>query len=153
MSRSLSFANLSNLKEIYRAMQAHEELKHVRQDKLRKRIEANQCIYHDGVAITFQQYKKRTRVGDFQVPAGAIMIHQIVNAKQFSGKGGTVFERFFDEIVKPSGGDLYLSVRKKNAVACSFYERHGMVVVGKVDWAGGTLPGLLYRRETIRNKS
>jgi len=145
MSRSLSFAKLSDLKEIHRAMQAHEELKHVRQDRLKKRIEANQCVYQDGVAITFQQYKKRTRVGEVQVPAGAIMIHQIVNAKQGNGKGGKVFEQFFEEIVKPSGGDLYLSVRKENAVACSFYERHGMVVVGKVDWKGGTLPGLVYK--------
>lgn len=139
-------AKLSDLKEIYRFMQAHEELKHVRQDKLRERIEARQCIYQDGVAITFQKYKKSTRVGGVQVPAGAIMIHQIVNGRQFSGKGGEVFEQFVEEIVKPSGGDLYLSVRKANAVACAFYARHGMKVVGKVDWSRGTLPGLVYRR-------
>src|SRR5208337_3831412 len=88
---------------------------------------------------------KRTRVGDVQIPAGSIMLHQILNSRQFSGKGGEVFEQFVKEIVKPSGGDLYLSVRKENAVACSFYQRHGMKVVGKVAWSGGTLPGLVYR--------
>ena len=72
------------------------------------------------------------------------MLHQILNSKQFSGKGDKVFEQFVKEIVKPSGGDLYLSVRKENAVACSFYERHGMSVVGKVSWSSGTLPGLVY---------
>lgn len=141
----MRYATLADLKEIYGFLQAHEELKHVRQDKLRKRIEAGQCVYHDGVAITFQKYKKRTRVGDVQVPAGAIMLHQIVNGRQFSGKGGEIFEKFVKEVVKPSGGDLYLSVRKSNTVACRFYEKHGMKVVGKVAWSGGTLPGLVYR--------
>jgi len=139
------YATLDDLKEIYRLMQAHAELKHVRQDKLKKRIEAGQCIYQDGVAITFQKYKKRTRVGDLNIPAGSIMLHQIANGRQFSGAGGRVFEQFVEEIVEPSGGDLYLSVRKANAVARAFYTRHGMRIVGKVDWSGGTLPGLVYR--------
>jgi len=126
-------------------MQAHEELKHVRQDKLKKRIEAGQCVYQDGVAITFQKYKKRTRVGDLDIPAGAIMLHQIVNGKQFSGAGGRVFEQFVEEIVKPSGGDLYLTVRRENTVACRFYERHCMNVVGTVTWKKRTIPGRVYR--------
>jgi len=50
-----------------------------------------------------------------------------------------------DGIVKPSGGDLYLSVRKENAVACRFYERHGMKIAGKVSWSGGSIPGLVFR--------
>lgn len=140
----MRYATLGDLQEIARAMRAHEELEHVRQDKLKKRILAKQCIYQDGVAITFQTYKKKTRVGDLDIPSGAIMLHQIVNAKQFSGAGGRVFEQFVQEIVVPSGGDLYLSVRKENAVARAFYERHGMNVVGRVDWSGGTLPGVIY---------
>jgi ribosomal protein S18 acetylase RimI-like enzyme len=50
-----------------------------------------------------------------------------------------------DEVVKPSGGNLYLSVRKENSVACRFYERHGMKVAGTVDWKNGTILGLVYR--------
>jgi hypothetical protein len=56
------------------------------------------------------------------------------------GASGRVFEQFVEEIVKPSGGDLYLSVRKENAVACSFYERHGMKVVGTADWRQARSP-------------
>jgi hypothetical protein len=97
------------------------------------------------VVITYQKYRKRTAVGTVQVPAGAIMLHQILNSDQFSGKGGKVFEQFVREIVKPSGGDLYLSVRKQNAVACRFYERRRMKVAGTVAWKNGTIPGLVYR--------
>jgi len=118
---------------------------HVRQDTLRRRIEAHQCIYQDGVVITYQRYKKRTRVGDVQIPARSIMLHQILNSAQFNGVGRRVFRRFVDEIVKPSDGELYLTVRKQNKVACSFYERNNMMVVGTVAWKNSTIPGLVYR--------
>jgi hypothetical protein len=139
-------ATLGDLKEIYGHFQKRKAVfPHVRQDKLKRMIEAGQVVWQDGVIVTYQQYKKRTRVGDVQMPAGSIMLHQILNSRQFSGSGGKVFEQFVKEIVKPSGGDLYLSVREENAVACAFYECHGMKVVGKVAWSGGTLPGLVYR--------
>jgi len=73
------------------------------------------------------------------------MIHQIINSDQFNGAGRRVFRQFVDEVVEPSGGDLYLSVRKENAVACRFYERHGMKVAGAVAWKKKTVPGLVYR--------
>jgi hypothetical protein len=115
----MNHANLADLKEIYAQFQKRKDVfPHVRQDKLRRMIEAGQVVWQDGVVITYQRYKKRTRVGDIDIPAGSIMLHQILNTQQFSGAGGRVFERFVGEIVKPSGGDLYLSVRKENAMAC-----------------------------------
>ena len=139
-------ASLRDLKAIYRHFQAHHDVfPHIRQDGLKRRIEAGQSVYQDGVVITYQQYRKKTRVGDVQVPAGAIMLHQILNSRQFNGAGRRVFRRFVDEIVEPSGGDLYLTVRKENAVARRFYERHCMKVVGTVAWKKRTIPGLVYR--------
>jgi hypothetical protein len=140
----VNHATLSDLKEIYGHFQRRKDVfPHVRQDKLRRMIEAAQVVWQDGIIVTYQQYKKKTRI---DIPAGSIMLHQILNSRQFSGKGGEVFEQFVKEVVKPSGGDLYLSVRKENAVACSFYSRHGMKVVGTADWSAGTIPGLVYRR-------
>ena len=139
-------ANIRDLKAIYRHFQARRNLfPHVRQDVPKRRIEANQCIYHDGVVVTFQQYRKRTRVGDVQVPAGSIMLHQILNTNQFNGAGRRVFQQFVTEIVRPFGRDLYLSVRKANTVACQFYERHGMNVAGAVAWKNATVPGAVYK--------
>lgn len=149
-------ATLRDLTAIYRQFQAHRDVfPHIRQDALKRRIEAHRCIWQDGVVITYQQYRKRTAVGDVQVPAGAIMLHQILNSGQFNGAGSRVFEQFVKEVVKNAGGDLYLSVRKKNTVACRFYERHGMKVVGTVAWKNRTIPGLVYRlheRSTISNQ-
>ncbi|MES2392960.1 MAG: hypothetical protein V4555_15040 [Acidobacteriota bacterium] len=141
-------ADPADLKTIYALFSSRRDIfPHVRQDALRRRIEAMQCIFEDGVVITFQQYRKRTRVGDLDIPSGAIMLHQIINGNQFSGAGGRVFDRFFKETVVPSGGDLYLTVRSENAVACNFYERHGMKIVGKVAWSAGSIPGLIYRKK------
>ena len=143
----MRYAELDELKPIYGLFSTRRDIfPHIRQDTLRRRIENKQCIYEDGVVITFQQYRKRTRVGDFNIPYGSIMLHQIVNGNQFNGFGGRVFDRFFEEIVVPSGGDLYLTVRFENTTACAFYGRHGMIVVGTVSWAGRTIPGLLYRK-------
>lgn len=146
-------ASLRDLKAIYRHFQAHRNVfPHIRRDALKRRIERYQCIYQDGVVITYQQYRKRTRVGDVDVPAGAIMLHQILNCNQFSGAGRRVFRKFVDEIVKPTGGDLYLSVRRENEVACRFYERHGMTVAGTVAWKNRTIPGLVYRLHLHRRQ-
>jgi hypothetical protein len=142
----MNHATLADLKEIYWQFQKRKDVfPHVRQDKLGRMIDKGLVVWQDGVVITYQQYKKKTRVGDLNIPAGSIILHQILNSRQFSGKGGEVFEQFVREIVKPSGGDLHLSVREENTVACAFYERHGMTVAGKVVWSGGTLPGLVYR--------
>lgn len=142
----MKHAKQSDLEEIYKEFQKRKDVfPHVRQDELGRMIEAGQVVWQDGVIVTYQKYKKRTRVGEVEIPAGSIMLHQILNSSQFSGAGGRVFDEFVREIVKPSGGELYLSVRKENAVASSFYERHGMFVVGNVAWSGGTLPGLVYR--------
>jgi hypothetical protein len=143
----MRLAKLSELKTIYGLFSTRIDIfPHIRQDAVRRRIEAKQCIFEDGVAITFQQYKKRTRVGEVDIPAKSIMLHQIVSGNQFSGVGGRVFDRFFEDVVVPGGGDLYLAARSENAVACKFYERHGMKVAGKVSWSGGAIPGLVYHR-------
>jgi len=143
----MRLAKTSELKSIYKLFASRRDIfPHVRQDTLKRRIEAGQCIFQDSVALTFQKYRKRTRVGDLDICAGSIMLHQILSENPRNGFGSRVFDQFFDEIVVPSGGDLYLTVRTENTAACQFYERHGMKVVGKVAWSGGAIPGLIYRK-------
>ncbi|MGA7633054.1 MAG: hypothetical protein WCB11_20005 [Terriglobales bacterium] len=54
-------------------------------------------------------------------------------------------KQFIAQVAKPSGDDLYLSVRSENTVACRFNQRHGMKVLGAVAWKKRTIPGLVYR--------
>jgi hypothetical protein len=84
----MKYATPDDLKEIYgHFLKRKDVFPHVRQDKLKRFIEAGLMIWQDGVVITYQQYKKRTKVGEVQIPAGAIMLHQILNSQQFSGRG------------------------------------------------------------------
>ncbi len=54
----MKHARLSDLKEIYGHFQKRKEVfPHVRQDKLRRMIEAGQVVWQDRVVITYQQYK------------------------------------------------------------------------------------------------
>lgn len=143
----MRLAKASELKNIYKLFVNRRDIfPHVRRDALKRRIDNKQCIYENGVVITFQQYKKRTRVGDLDISSGAIMLHQILNGNQFNGAAGRLFDRFFEQVVVSSGGDLYLTVRKENKVARQFYRRHGMRIVGEIAWAGGTIPGFIYRK-------
>jgi len=139
-------ASLRDLNAIYKHLRSHRDVfPHVRQDKLRREIEAGQVIYQDGVVIVWQQYKKKTRVGEVDIPKGAIMLHQILNSDQFNGAGSKVFRQFVDKVVKRSGGDLYLTVRKENTIACQFYERNGMTAAGMAVWKKRTIPGVVYK--------
>lgn len=141
----MHFATTTDLKAIYNLFSSRKDVfPHIRWDALKRRIEAGQCIYQEGVCIVYQVYRKRTRVGDVSIPRQNTMLHQIVNAEPGNGAGGMMFECFCETVVT---GSLYLSVRSANEVACRFYERHGMKVVSKVAWSGGTLPGLIYGRQ------
>jgi hypothetical protein len=140
-------AKESELKEVYSHFHRRRDIfPHIRQDYVKRMVLAGQCVYQDGVIITYQSYKKATRVGSVLIPKGSIMLHQILNSGQFNGAAGTVFEQFCNEVVNPSDGDLYLAVRENNTVARGFYERHGMILVGTVVWDGGKMPGCIYRR-------
>jgi RimJ/RimL family protein N-acetyltransferase len=144
----MKLAKLSELKEIYGHFQKYKEVfPHLRQDALRRRIKAKQCIYENGVVITFQTYKKKTWVGDVLIPAGATMLHQIVNSEQGNGTASTVFNHFCDEVFDNAKGDLYLTVRRDNELACKFYEKMGMRVAGKIKWSKGKIPGVVYRMD------
>jgi hypothetical protein len=141
----MRLAEPSDLKAIYRmfAVLRGQMFPHVRQDALERRIRAKECVFDSDVVLVFQRYKKRTRVGDVDIPAGSVMLHQIVNGNQFNGAGGRLFDRFHDEMA----ADLYLSVRAENTIARRFYERHGMKAVGKVSWAGDA-KGVIYCKST-----
>jgi hypothetical protein len=147
----MHFAEQTELKPIYSLFASRRDVfPHIRLDALSRRIEAKQCIFEEGVAITYQQYRKLTHVGSLAIPSKSVMLHQIINGRQFSGAAGRIFDRFFNEIAAPLGGDLYLTVREENTVACLFYERHGMASVGNVSWAGGAIPGLIYRKSSTQ---
>ena len=133
--------------EVYKLFVSRRDMfPHIRFDQIQRRCAGNQCLadFKSGVAITFQQYTRRVRLGDVLVPKGAIMLHQIVSTKQ-RGAADEAFMRFRELMYEQYGEkEIYLTVRASNLWARAFYERNGMLPIGKIAWKGGELPGVVY---------
>lgn len=141
----MKHASLKDLDVVYRHFQNNRNVfPHLRKDKLERNIRAGECIYQDGVVLTYRRNKVSAPViaaSAYKAPAGAVVIHQFLNSQRFNGAGGRVFREFAEEMMPC---DILLSVRADNKVACDFYKRHGMVVIGRGTWASGSILGLIY---------
>ena len=65
------------------------------------------------------------------------------SSKEREGSAQKPIEDFF-EFVK--GKNVWLTCRENNTAANKFYEKVGMEQVGKISWAKGKMPGLVWRK-------
>jgi hypothetical protein len=141
----LRHAVLEDVPDVYAVFQTYPHIfPHMRFDRTQRLVAAGQCIWQDGVVITYQTYQKTVRLGDYVAPRGSISLHQIVkSAAAVVGAAARIFTIFLDEYVPTR---LVLSVRADNTSAWQFYERHGLQRVGGVCWQqqGHPLPGYVY---------
>ena len=114
---------------------------HVRTDYIMRQIESNNCVYDNGIVITFNFYKKPQKIGTVEARPGHCILHQIVRDKDNKdASAASVMKSFFEWTMT----DVWLSVRRDNEVAKKFYERNGMKKMGEIHWARHTLPGDVY---------
>ena len=107
-------------------------------------IESKNIVWENGVLITWNHYKRKQKVGEYQAQKGDCILHQIA-AKYHNGSASRVLQKFF-EFVNPRR--VFLSVRSDNEIAKKFYLKNNMKLVGTTSWARGTLPGDVYLYET-----
>ena len=135
------FAAPSDFEKIKDVFYKHRKwFPHIRTDYIQRRIDRSQLIWEDGVVITFHHAKRKQKIGNVQVEQHDTVLHQIANSDQGNGNAKVVINQFFEWCPK----DVFLSVRADNLTACKFYDSIGMKVEGKISWAKGTLPGLVY---------
>jgi hypothetical protein len=148
-ARSLHFAAVAEAKRVYEAFRSRRDMfPHVRFDAIQRRCRDKECIYQRGVALTFQRYNKSVRLGEVLVPAGSVILHQIVSTKE-RGAADDVFRRFREWVKRQDPhSDIYLTVRESNQWARVFYERHGMEAIGSIAWKRGELRGVVYRHRS-----
>ena len=116
----------------------HKEIfPHIRQDKLLHYIETGNCIYDNGVAITFNVYKRKVRIGNIVANKGDCILHQIVSK---SGKASKTLQDFFKYI----NTKVYLTVRESNTKAIDFYLKNDMLKIGEIAWKNNTIPGKIF---------
>ena len=145
MSMTLHRATRDEAKDVYAIFRAYPHIfPHMRYDKLCRMIEAQQCIWHDGVVVTYQRYRRTVRLGTILVPSGTTCLHQIAKAPTAEpGAASRVYTAFYAAAVPEA---LVLTVRADNAPAWAFYERHGLQRIGEIHWTqqGQPLPGYVY---------
>jgi len=150
MENTLRLAEISELKGIVHIFQSWRTVfPHVRQDYIKRKILASECVYQEGVVITFNRYKVKVTLGTVTIPKGSYIIHQIVNAKQGNGCASRVLDRLCDVVARDSE-DVYLTVREDNTLARAFYRYKRFEEAGEITWANGALPGMIYRKPTSR---
>ena len=103
---------------------------HIRSDKIRTLIANQNVILENHVLITYQVYKKKTKLGNVYAEKHDVILHQISNKNRGSGYAEIVIKRFFDYVKS----NVFLSVRSENKRACRFYEKVGMKEIGKIAW-------------------
>lgn len=141
---SLEHADLDDLNEVFQAFYKNKTwFPHIRKDYLRRQIERDSCVFHDGVIITYNEYQRKQKIGTCEAKRGDIILHQILNSKEGSGKAGVVLEQFFKMVNKP----VWLTVRAENERAIQFYIKHGMKCVGETSWLRGTMKGLVFLKQ------
>jgi hypothetical protein len=139
----LHYATPEQAREVYGAFYKRKDIfPHIRRDYVNRAVSEGRCVYDDGIIIIFQVYRKTTRVGTVQIPAGATMLHQILNT--YTGTDHRAAWRVMSEFLF-TYPDVHLAVRADNERARLFYGWHGMHVVGTVEWKNGTMPGVVYR--------
>ena len=128
----------SDFNDIKSLFYKHKEIfPHIRQDKLLHYIETGNCIYDNEVAITFNVYKRKVRIGNIVANKGDCILHQIVSK---SGKASKILQDFFKYI----NTKVYLTVRESNTKAIDFYLKNDMLKIGEIAWKNNTIPGKIF---------
>mgnify|MGYP000754754875 FL=1 len=128
----------SDFNDIKSLFYKHKEIfPHIRQDKLLHYIETGNCIYDNEVAITFNVYKRKVRIGNIVANKGDCILHQIVSK---SGKASKTLQDFFKYI----NTKVYLTVRESNTKAIDFYLKNDMLKIGEIAWKNNTIPGKIF---------
>ena len=129
----LNHATEDDFEQIMDVFNQHNKLFHnIRGDKVMRQIEAENVVWEDGVLITWNRYKRKQKVGDYQAHRGDCILHQIAARDQGNGSAKKVFEKFIHNGNEKR--DVLLSVRSENKRARSFYEKYGFKIVSDIEW-------------------
>jgi len=129
----LNFAKPDDYQDIMNVFKTHKEIfPHIRGDKIQKLIDSKNIVWENGVLITWNRYKRKQRIGNYQGQKGDCILHQIAARDQGNGSARKVFEKFIWDGNKNS--DVILSVRSSNKRARKFYEKYNFKVVSDISW-------------------
>ena len=137
----VSIKDFDNVKSFFKKYKSI--FPHIRSDKLKRRILNEQVILEKGILITYQIYTKKVILGDTFANKSDAIIHQIVSKDLGNGNAKIVIDEFFKYV----NTNVFLTVRKENLRANTFYKKVGMDCVGNISWSNNTILGNVYLKK------
>ena len=143
------YAGLDELEEIndlikqYNVWFSHLDKKH-----FIKKINNKECIYENGILITFKILKNEYKLGTFRVNAGNTILEQLVKNKKKSNTD--LLRHVFIKFINCAKGSVYLAVNKTNDKAVNFYKKMNMEKIAKTKLdhnvnAGSFIEGYIFK--------
>ena len=83
---------MDDYKQVMDVFKLHKSyFPHIRGDKVKRMIESKNIVWEDDVLITWNHYKRKQKVGNYQAQKGDCILHKIAAAKQGDGSAKKVF--------------------------------------------------------------
>ena len=134
MNENLNYFRLAKLKdldEINELVKKNQKwFSHLERDHFIKKINKKECIYENGVLITFRTIKHKSKLGTFDVMPGNTILEQLI--KNTEKSNSNFVKHVFIKFINCVYGSVYLAVNTKNYRAIKFYDKMNMEKVAKV---------------------
>lgn len=130
------YAKLDDLESINQLVVKNSKwFSHLKIDHFRKKIIKKECIYENGVVLSFRITKEVEKLGKLKIYKNNTILEQIV--RENLEINNSYAEHVFTKFINCAVGNTYLSVNINNSRAISFYKKMQMVVledyISKID--------------------
>lgn len=146
------YANLNDLARINLLIKKNYKwFSHLKKDHIYDKIIRNECIYENGVVLTFRITKGLESLGSYKIIKNNTVLEQLV--RENLEIKNSYAEHIFTKFVNCTVGNTYLSVNVTNSRAINFYKKMGMVIlenyISKIDYKKRTI--LVYKKKITLN--
>ena len=130
------YAKLEDLESINQLVVKNSKwFSHLSIDHIRKKIIRKECIYENGVVLSFKITKEEERLGKFKILKNNTILEQIF--RDNLEINNSYAEHVFTKFINCAVGNVYLSVNINNSRAISFYKKMRMIIleeyISKID--------------------
>ena len=147
------YANASEIEEIISLVKKNKVwFSHLKKSHFLDKIKKKECIYENGVLITFKKVNFKTKLGSYTVDIGNTILEQII--KNHEKSNSNLVKHVFLKFINCAPGAVYLAVNKRNLRAINFYSNMNMERVSEtiLDYKGDDnsyVKGYIFKTNTI----
>ena len=150
------YASKDEIEEIISLAKKNKvQFSHLKKSHFLDKIEKKECIYENGVLITFRIVNFKTKLGSYTVNIGNTILEQIIKNQEKSNSN--LVKHVFLKFINCAPGAVYLAVNKRNLRAIKFYSNMNMKRISETildykDDDDTYVKGYIFKTNTINLK-